>query len=230
MTNQRDESAAPSENESAIADGVQAELAMMYRTFMASAERMGLLILLGAVVAVVGATAYGQIRLNAWNRPFYDALAQKDFQAFATQLFVFTAIAGGLLILNVAQMWLNQTMKLRLRQGLVRDLLDQWLEPKRAFRLAGAGEIGVNPDQRVHEDARHLTELSTDLGIGLLQSSLLLISFIGVLWLLSERVIFSIAGRAFSIPGYMVWCALLYAAAGSLLSWRIGRPLISLDA
>ena len=50
---------------------------------------------------------------------------------------------------------------------------------KRAFLLAGAGEIGVNPDQRIHEDAHHLAELSTDLGAGLFQAMLLLASFIG---------------------------------------------------
>ena len=34
-----------------------------------------------------------------------------------------------------------------------------------------------------------------------------------------------------SIPGYMVWCALAYAAVGVLwLSWRVGRPLIPLNA
>ncbi len=98
---------------------------------------------------------------------------------------VFVFIAGVLLTLNVAQVWLNQTLKVRLRAGLTRDLFGEWLKPKRAFRLAGAGEIGENPDQRIHEDARHLTELSTDLGIGLLQSTLLLISFVGVLWILS---------------------------------------------
>ena len=64
-----------------------------------------------------------------------------------------------------------------MREGLVGDLFDQWLRTRRAFRLTYAGEIGTNPDQRIHEDARHLTELSTDLGIGLLQSSLLLGSF-----------------------------------------------------
>ena len=48
------------------------------------------------------------------------------------------------------------------------------MAPRRAFRLANAGAIGVNPDQRMHEDARHLTELSADLGIGLLQASMLL--------------------------------------------------------
>ncbi|MGH6930096.1 MAG: SbmA/BacA-like family transporter, partial [Dongiaceae bacterium] len=159
---------------------------MMFRAFMASPERNKLFFLGGGLVVVIGATAVGQIRLNAWNQPFYDALARKDLVAFGEQIIVFAVIAGALLALNVAQMWLNRMAKVKLREGLVRDLFDEWLEPRRAFRLASAGEIGVNPDQRVHEDARQLTELSTDLGVGLLQSSLLLGSFIGVLWFLSD--------------------------------------------
>ncbi|MBN9009731.1 MAG: ABC transporter ATP-binding protein/permease, partial [Rhizobiales bacterium] len=93
-----------------------------------------------------------------------------------------------------------------------------------------AGEIGVNPDQRIAQDASHLTELSTDLGIGLLQSSLLLVSFIGVLWSLSRNVAFTFDGTTFTIPGYMVWAALLYAATGSFFSWRVARPLVRLSA
>jgi vitamin B12/bleomycin/antimicrobial peptide transport system ATP-binding/permease protein len=143
---------------------------------------------------------------------------------------VFGVIASGLLVLNVMQAWLNQKAKLKLREGLVRDLFDEWLKPRRAFRLLNAGEMGVNPDQRIHEDARHLTELSSDLCIGLLQSSLLLGSFIDVLWILSGNVTFHLSGRGFAIPGYMVWCALLYAGTGSWLSWRIGRPLFELNS
>ncbi len=101
--------------------------------------------------------------------------------------------------------------------------------PKRAFLIAGAGQIGVNPDQRIHEDARRLTELSTALAIGFFQSSLLLISFIGVLWVLSQGIAIEFGGRSFVIPGYMVWAALIYAASGSWLSWLVGRPLINLQ-
>ena len=60
------------------------------------------------------------------------------------------------------------------------DLLGQWLQPGRAFRLSNAGEIGTNPDQRLHDDTRNLTELTANLGIGLFQATLLLFSFIGV--------------------------------------------------
>jgi putative ATP-binding cassette transporter len=203
---------------------------MMFRAFMASPERNKLLLLGGGLIVVIGATAFGQIRLNAWNQPFYDALARKDLVAFGEQIIVFAVIAGALLALNVGQMWLNRMAKVKLREGLVRDLFDEWLEPRRAFRLASAGEMGVNPDQRIHEDARQLTELSTDLGVGLLQSSLLLGSFIGVLWILSDSVTFDMDGRSFVIPGYLVWSALAYAGAASWLSWRVGRPLIPLNA
>ncbi len=230
MAKQPGNGRAPGGDTSAIAVGLRPLLAMMGRAFLGSPQIVVLLLLGGATFVVVGATAFGQIRLNAWNKPFYDALARKDLAEFLRQLFVFLGIASGLLALNVAQTWLNQMIKLKLRQGLLGDLLNLWLEPGRAFRLAGEGEIGVNPDQRIDQDAQHLTELSTDLGIGLLQASLLLVSFIGVLWMLSDNVKFTFGGAAFSIPGYMVWCALLYSTIGSGLSWFVGRALIPLNA
>jgi vitamin B12/bleomycin/antimicrobial peptide transport system ATP-binding/permease protein len=206
------------------------QMLMMFRAFLGSPQRTKLLLLGVAIVVVIGGTAFGQVRLNAWNQPFYNALTRKDLGEFLDQLMVFSVIAGCLLVLNVAQAWLNQTTKVKLREWLVCDLFDEWLEPMRAFHLINTGEMGTNPDQRIHEDARHLTELTTDLGVGLLQSSLLLGSFIGVLWILSQNVIFHVSGRTFGIPGYMVWCAILYAGTASWLSWRVGRPLIQLNS
>ena len=108
---------------------------------------------------------------------------------------MFVVIAGGLLVLVVSQTWLQEMAKVRLREWLTHDLLDQWLAPKRAYLLSFAGQIGVNPDQRIHQDAQHLTELTAILAIGLLQSSLLLVSFVGVLWVLSAQVVFNVGGR-----------------------------------
>jgi vitamin B12/bleomycin/antimicrobial peptide transport system ATP-binding/permease protein len=216
--------------ESASLASLFSDVIWMASAFWVSRQRNKLLMLAVALVAVVGATAYMQIRLNSWNRPFYNALTNKDMPGFLAQLWVFGEIAGVLLILNVAQMWLNQSSKVVLRQGLVNDLLDQWLKPKRAFRLSNSGPLGANPDQRLQADAQHLTDLSTDLGIGLLQSSLLLLTFVGVLWGLSQGQFLPLGGRDISPPGYLVWCALVYAGAASYLSWRVGRPLIDLNA
>ena len=210
--------------------GLVPQLGMMARALWAAPVRNTLFLLSGALFVVIAVTAYGQIRLNNWNQPFYDALSRRDFAQFLAQLGVFGLLAGALLVLNVAQRWLGETLKLRLRQGLARDLIQNWLQPGRAFRLANAGPIGVNPDQRMHEDARHLTELSADLGIGLLQSSILLVTFVKVLWSLSNDFAFHLGGRHFAVPGYMVWAALVYSGSASLLSYWVGRGLIDRNA
>ncbi|TGQ67383.1 ABC transporter ATP-binding protein/permease [Mesorhizobium sp. M00.F.Ca.ET.186.01.1.1] len=182
------------------------------------------------ILAVIIATSIGQVLLNRWSQPFYDALARRDMEAFLHQLLVFAMIAGGLLVLNIGQTWLNQMIRLKLREALTLDLIDQWMRPARAFRLANAGAIGVNPDQRMQQDAAHLSDLSTDLGVGLLQSFILLVSFVGVLWELSSGFVFHINGWSLAIPGYMVWAAFLYAGTASWLSWLVGRPLIRLNS
>ena len=206
------------------------QVGMMLEAAWASPVRNALLWLAGTIFLVIVVTAYGQIRLNRWNEPFYDALARRDLPAFIAQLGVFGVIAGVLLVLNVLQRWLGETIKLKLREGLTRDLVDLWMQPRRAFRLTSAGPIGVNPDQRMHEDARHLTELSADLGIGLLQAAILLATFVSVLWTVSANFAFVIADRVVAIPGYMVWAGLLYAGSASLLSYWVGRGLIGRNA
>ncbi len=206
------------------------QLSMMIGALWAAPVRNALLLLASALFVVIAVTAYGQIRLNTWNQPFYDALSRHDFAQFLVQLSVFGLLAGALLVLNVGQRWLTETLKLRLRQGLARDLIRNWLQPGRAFRLANSGAMGVNPDQRMHEDARHLTELSADLGIGLLQSSILLITFVKVLWSLSNNFAFHIADRQIDIPGYMVWAAVLYSGSASMLSYWVGRTLVDRNA
>ena len=210
--------------------GLVPQLGMMVRALWTAPVRNTLFFLSGALFVVIAVTAYGQIRLNNWNQPFYDALSRHDFAQFMVQLGVFGVIAGALLVLNVGQRWLVETLKLRLRQGLARDLIQNWMQPGRAFRLASSGAIGVNPDQRMHEDARHLTELSADLGVGLLQSSILLVSFVKVLWSLSSNFAFHLGGRQIAIPGYMVWAAILYSGSASLLSYWVGRTLVDRNA
>ncbi|MDR3417461.1 MAG: ABC transporter ATP-binding protein/permease [Nevskia sp.] len=210
--------------------GLLRQLQLMLQALRASTVGRRLLVLVGAIVVVVVVTAYGQIRLNRWNKPFYDSLSRRDFRDFMVQLGVFFVIVGGLLVLNVAQRWLTEMLKLRLRESLVQDLVGLWMMPRRAFWLARAGAMGVNPDQRMHEDARKLCELSADLGVGLFQASILFTTFAGILWVLSSDFSFRIGGDDYPVPGFMLWAAILYASLGSLLSYWVGRSLIGRNA
>jgi len=219
-------------NAGADADDEQSfrnQLRMMQRAFVASPVRNVIAWLAIGIGVLIVATAFGQILLNRWYKAFYDTLERRDLSAFLLQLVVFAEIAGGLLILNVLQTWLNQWIRIKLREGLTLDLINEWMKPARAFRLANAGAIGINPDQRVHEDARHLAGMTAGLSIGLFQSGILLVSFVGVLWSLSAGFIFHIGGYDINIPGYMVWAAFLYAGTAATLSWFAGRPLVKLN-
>jgi len=214
--------------EEAAASGLRRQVRMMLSALRGSAASKALLVLTIAIILVVVATAYGQIRLNQWNKPFYDALSRRDLHDFVKQLGVFFIIAGVLLILNVAQRWLVETLKVKLRQGIVADLLKDWMLPRRAFWLANTGgPMGVNPDQRMHEDARKLCELSADLGTGLLQAGILFSIFAGVLWSLSAGFSIRFRDIDYLIPGFMLWAAVVYAGGGSLLSYWVGRSLIN---
>jgi len=210
--------------------GFTHQLATLVRATFASPVGKALGVLSAAILFDIVATAYGQIRLNRWNKPFFDALSRRDLRDFFYELGVFFLIAGCLLVLNVMQRWLVETLQYKLREGLVRSLLQDWMLPRRAFWLANAGTMGVNPDQRIHEDARKLCELSADLAVGLLQASILFGTFAGVLWVLSSGFTLRFGDWDYPIPGFMLWAAIIYSFGGSLLSYWVGRGLVNRNA
>jgi putative ATP-binding cassette transporter len=179
--------------------------------------------------AVTAANMFGQVELNDWNGRFFDAVGRKDLSGFVHDLWTFLVIIAVLLALTVAQTFLQERLKFRLREWITRHLLVEWLKPLRVYQLGFAGQYGRNPDQRIQEDTRLLGDYSADLGCGIVYSLLQIVAFVGVLWALSAQVTFQVAGYDIAIPGYMVWCALAYASIGSGLTWLVGRPLIALN-
>lgn len=220
----------PNPAEAAVKTGVLRQVGDLLGAVRVSAVRKRLAVLAGAIVVVIAFTAYGQVQLNSWNQPFYDAISRRDFRDFMVQLGVFAVIAGVLLVLNVAQRWLVETLLWRLREALVTDIVGLWLQPRRAFWLQGSGPIGAHPDQRMHDDMLKLCELSVGLSVGLLQASILLGTFSSVLWVISRDFSVFFNGRDHPLPGFMLWVAILYAAVGSLASYWVGKSLITRNA
>ena len=223
--------AASKEQRAEEAYNIYRQLKTLWQALAASPHRYRIWLLSAGILIAISLNMVGQVRLNDWKGDFYNALEQANANAFIMQIGVFILIVAVLLALVVAETWIREMLEVRLREWLTHDLLDQWLAPKRAYLLSFSGEIGENPDQRMQADCQRLTEFGADLAIGLLRSSLLLLSFIGVLWGLSGQVVFSFEGvPRFAIPGYLVWCALAYALSGSWLTWLVGRPLIAINA
>jgi putative ATP-binding cassette transporter len=211
--------------------GVLHQARTIYLAIFASPVGRRLITLFIAMTAAILVTTYGQIILNRWNQPFYDAITRRDLRDFLYQLGVYFAIVASLLVLDVTQRWLNETIRYRLREGLTRDLLALWMAPRRAFWLATRGDsVGVNPDQRMTDDAAKLCDISTDLSIGLFRSSVLFVSFASVLWTISKDFTFHVNGVEYAIPGFMLWAAISYSVVGSLLSYAVGRVLVRLNS
>jgi putative ATP-binding cassette transporter len=222
--------ASPNLAEPGLKTGIVRQVRELLGAVRVSAVGKTLAGLSAGIVVVIALTAYGQIELNSWNKPFYDAISRRDVGDFIEQLVIFAVIAGVLLVLNVAQRWLVETLQLKLREALVTDLVGLWLQPRRAFWLQGSGPIGAHPDQRMHDDTLKLCDLSVGLGVGLLQAAMLFGSFASVLWVLSRDFIIFFDGRDHPLPGFMLWAAILYAVAGSLMTYWVGNGLVSRNA
>ncbi|HEY3516403.1 MAG TPA: ABC transporter ATP-binding protein/permease [Gammaproteobacteria bacterium] len=211
--------------------GVTSQARMILRAILASPAGKRVIVLALVLIAAILITSYGQVILNDWNQPFYDALTRRDLNEFLYQLGVYFVIVACLLVLDVSQRWVTETFKFRLREGLTRDLLNLWMAPRRAFWLAtSGGQMAVNPDQRLAEDAHKLCDISADLSIGLFRATVLLVSFSGVLWTISNDFTFRVGDTDYAVPGFMLWAALFYALLGSLLSYIVGRSLIRRNA
>ncbi|WP_156963696.1 ABC transporter ATP-binding protein/permease [Muricoccus aerilatus] len=169
-----------------------------------------------------------QIRFNLWNRDFFNALENRDRDAFLWQMVLFLGLAGSSMITAVYQLYVKQLVQLRWREWLTKRLLDLWMTNARHYQLERAGESN-NPDQRIAEDARLSVDLAVDFATGLFNSAIMLCAFIGILWTISGALNLTIGGHAITIPGYMVWAALIYATIGSVLTFFVGRPMVRLN-
>ncbi len=210
-------------------EDISREFYMLFREVMEGGKGWPIIGLSLVIVAVLIGNMFGQVRLNEWNGAFFDAVERRNSNAFLHQLSVFLGVIAFLLVMVVAQTWLQERLKIRLRERLTHVLLDTWMMPKRAYQLGLAEASATQPDQRMQEDCRLLSEFSTELGVGMLQAFMMLASFIGVLWTLSSYASFDFRGEEVVIPGYMVWVAIGYAGIGSGLTWLVGRPLIRLN-
>lgn len=206
------------------------QLGILGRLLRKSDQFVNLALLSISLLLILLATTYGQVVLNQWNVPFYNSIEQRDVPGFIKQLQIFLVIAAGLLVLNVAQGWFQTMLAIILRKAMVENLIDLWLQGNHAFKLGKSGIYAQNPDQRIHQDTRQLADSTTGLAVGFIQSSILLVSFIGILWNVSAGFVFHYGGKSFSLPGYMVWAAFLYVGLASVLSQWMGRGLIKLNA
>ena len=198
--------------------------------YFKSEEKWRARLLLAACVGLNLGMVYMMVLFNDWNRVFYDALQNRDADVFWHQLGVFAMLATCFIIVAVYRFYLTQLLQVRWRAWMTRDYLQRWLNGHVFYQLELQSKNGTdNPDQRIQEDVQQFTSDTVSLSLGLLDATVTLLSFVGILWGLSGGFSFDVMGETYNIPGFMVWMALAYALAGSLIGHFIGRSMASLN-
>ena len=205
------------------------DLWTLTRPFWFSDERWAARGLLAAVVALNLGIVYINVLLNKWQNEFYNALQDKDMDAFYALIGHFSLLAAAFIVTAVYQLYLNQMLQIRWRRWLTGRYLDEWIGGRIYYHMQLTERGTDNPDQRIAEDLALFVDKTLSLTLGLLSAVVTLGSFVAILWTLSGTLEFALGGTQVSIPGYMVWVALVYAIVGTWLVHLVGQPLIALN-
>jgi putative ATP-binding cassette transporter len=199
------------------------------KPYWVSEKRAKGLALLAAVVGLTLGLVWISVQLNNWNNDFYNAIQERKLDDFYRLLGRFTLLAFASIVVAVYKIYLQQMLQIEWRTWLNERYLEDWLRDRAYYRLQLLDRGTDNPDQRIADDLHMFVDNTLSLSLGLLSAVVTLFSFIVILWTLSGALDFAFAGYDWSIPGYMVWVALLYAGIGTWGTHMIGRPLIALN-
>lgn len=205
-----------------------AEIWRLIKPYWISEEKVSAWSHLIAIIVLTLGGVYINVLINEWNRVFYDALQNHHYAVFKTQLIRFSYLAFFFIVIAIYRVYLTQGLQMLWRRWMTRQYMDKWLAHQSYYHTEMQQTID-NPDQRIAQDLSALTNGTLSLTLGLLSSLVTLGSFIAILWSVSGPLTLMIHQHTLTIPGYMVWFALLYAGLGSLIIWWIGRPLVGLS-
>lgn len=201
----------------------------LIKPYWVSSEKKTAYILLAAIIFLNLAIVFINVLFNLWYKEFYNALQELNEKAFWVALGQFSALAFFYIISAVYSLYLNQMLQIKWRKWLTDEFLNKWMDKKIYYHLQVFNHQTDNPDQRISEDLNMFISQSLSLSLGLLSSVVTLFSFISILWIVSGPLHLSVFGFLITIPGYMVWAALIYAIFGTWITAVIGRPLIPLN-
>ncbi|QWG22707.1 ABC transporter ATP-binding protein/permease [Bradyrhizobium sediminis] len=213
-------------------NNIRSTLAIVWRIaapYFRSEDKWAGRALLAAVIATELAIVGITVLLNQWNSRFYNALQERNWDTFVSEIIYFSVLAAIYTIIAVYQLYLNQWLQIRWRQWMTRQYLGEWLHQANHYRMQLQGDAADNPDQRMTDDVKLFVERTLNIGVGLLSSAVTLASFVTILWGLSNAAPLHMFGTDFAIPGYLVWGALIYAVLGTVLTHLIGWPLVGID-
>ena len=185
-------------------------------------------LLLASIIGFTLFSIFMSVKIAAWDKRFYDALATFNGKAMPALIVEYCGYMGLIIGCIVCGDWLQKRLVFRWRTHLTERFQQNWLGGHKHYRLQLAGEPD-NPDQRIADDIYQLADKSIVLFRSFINNIAKFSAFVGVLWGLSGVQHFTLWEHGFTVRGYLVWVALAYSAASTLLAHLVGRRLKDLN-
>ena len=185
-------------------------------------------LLLASIIGFTLFSIFMSVKIAAWDKRFYDALAAFDGKAMPALIVEYCGYMALIIGCIVCGDWLQKRLVFRWRTHLTERFQQNWLGGHKHYRLQLTGEPD-NPDQRIADDIYQLADKSIVLFRSFINNIAKFSAFVGVLWGLSGVQHFTFWGHNFTVRGYLVWVALAYSAASTLLAHLVGRRLKDLN-
>ncbi len=207
--------------------------------FLYSKERVGALLILALLLALNLAQVGIGVLFTFWTAQEYNALQALDAHAFWQLIFTYR-YANGVLMpgfpffaialtgMGIYTVWVQQLLQIKWRAWLTDELTRDWLSHRAYYQIGLTTDpqsTGTdNPDQRIADDLNTFTDNTLTLGTDFVSNVVSLFSYVFLLYTLGG----SITLFGVTIPGYMLWVAILYALVSTLVTHLVGRPLVPL--
>jgi vitamin B12/bleomycin/antimicrobial peptide transport system ATP-binding/permease protein len=152
--------------------------------------------------------------LNSYvGRDFMTAIEDRNRSGFILMALFYIGVFAASTLTGGFYRYTEERLGLMWRQWATRRTILVYANKRIYYRLKMAGEI-ENPDQRIAEDIRAFTATTITFVLMLLNGTLTVVAFSGVLWSISPML-------------FMV--SVLYAAAGTCLTYFVGHRLVRLN-
>ena len=171
-------------------------------------------LMFSAIVALLLAANRLNVANSYVNRNLMSAIEERHIAAFVRQAQLTLAVFAGSTAVAVLAQFAEERLGLLWRVLMTDRCVAAYMADGTYYRLAKSGEL-ANPDQRIAEDVRALTATTLSFVLMGMNSAFTILAFSGVLW--------SISPELFVISAF-------YAALGSYLAIKLGRPLVRLNS
>lgn len=194
------------------------------------------LLLLSCVASIVfiGCIAW----MTCWNTIFWDAITTMNMPLFIEQLWGAVEIMIGMSVAWFINGFSINKLTNDWRAFMTKSLLDEYLPDEDALfettekndfvDIARSSQTLKAPAQRIQEDVQRYVDGFLGLSIGLIQSVLQLSSSVAGLWIIGGALSFLMFGTPITIPGYLVWAAVLFSGLATAITHWISNSLNAL--